>query len=70
MTAATLIGYVLAAYAAAGICTALTFVTIGVERVLPEPVSFTAGARLLLLPGAAVLWPYVLPRWRKAAGHQ
>jgi hypothetical protein len=26
----------------------------------------TAGARLLLIPGAAALWPYVLARWLKA----
>ena len=26
----------------------------------------TLGARILLLPGAAALWPYVLMRWLKA----
>jgi len=56
----------LAVYAAAGIVTAVAFVTFGVSRVLPEPVPVTIGARILLLPGAAALWPYVLLRWLKS----
>ena len=55
---------VLALYAAAGAVTALAFVTFGVTRVQPEPVSI--GARILLFPGAAALWPCVLMRWRKS----
>jgi hypothetical protein len=55
-----------ALYAVAGIVLALAFVTYGVTRVLSEPVSVTPGARLLLLPGAAALWPVVLRRWIKA----
>ena len=43
--------------------TALAFVTFGVTRVLPAPVGVTLGARILLIPGAAALWPYVLCRW-------
>jgi hypothetical protein len=54
----------LALYAAAGIATALAFVSFGVTRVQPAPVSL--GARILILPGAAALWPYVLTRWLKA----
>jgi hypothetical protein len=50
-------------YAAAGLVIAVAFVTFGVTRVLPQPVSVSLGARLLLLPGAAALWPYVLARW-------
>jgi hypothetical protein len=37
---------------------------------LPGAISFTPGARLLLLPGAAALWPYVIMRWRKAASRR
>ena len=55
-----------AVYAAVGIVTGLAFVLFGVSRVPPEPASVTAGARILLLPGAAVLWPIVLGRWLKA----
>lgn len=56
----------IALYAVAGAATALAFVTFGIARVLPgTPV--TPGARVLLVPGAALLWPYVLLRWVKAA---
>ena len=55
-------------YALAGLLTALAFVTTGVTRVLPHPAPVTIGARILLTPAAAALWPYVLYRWR-SAGH-
>ena len=51
----------LALYAAVGVATALAFVSFGVTRV--QPVSVSLGARILILPGAAALWPYVLVRW-------
>jgi hypothetical protein len=56
----------LAVYAAAGAVTAVAFATFGVTRVQPAPM--TLGARLLILPGAAALWPYVLLRWLRARG--
>jgi hypothetical protein len=56
----------LALYAAAGIAVAAAFVVFGVTRVLPEPVPVTLGARILIFPGAATLWPYVLVRWLKS----
>ena len=52
-----------ALYAAAGIAVAAAFVAFGVTRVLPEPVPVSVGARILIFPGAAALWPYVLVRW-------
>jgi hypothetical protein len=55
-------------YALAGLITALAFVTTGVTRVLPHPAPVTIGARILLIPAAAALWPYVLYRWRNR-GH-
>jgi hypothetical protein len=55
-------------YALAGLVTALAFVTFGVTRVLPHPVPVSIGARILLVPGAAALWPYVLMRWFKPGG--
>jgi hypothetical protein len=54
----------LALYAAIGVVTAFAFVTAGVTRV--QPASVSVGARVLILPGAAALWPYVLLRWLKA----
>ncbi len=57
---------VLIAYTAAGVLTAVAFVAFGLKRVLPPATPVTIGARLLFLPGAAALWPYVLMRWIKA----
>jgi hypothetical protein len=66
MTLASLIGYGLALYAAAGLGLGLAFVTAGASRVLPGAGTFTLGARLMILPGTAALWPYVLVRWLRA----
>ena len=30
----------------------------------------TIGARILFLPGATALWPYVLVRWLKSGGNR
>ncbi len=57
----------LALYAAAGVAVAAAFLVFGVTRVLPEPLPVTVGARMLLFPGAAALWPYVLLRWLKSS---
>ena len=54
----------LALYAAIGAVTALAFVAFGVTRV--QPAAMSLGARILILPGAVALWPYVLARWIKA----
>ena len=53
--------YALALYGAVGAVTALAFAAFGVTRVQGAPMSL--GARLLILPGALALWPYVLKRW-------
>ena len=58
--------YVLGLYVFAGLVIAAAFVTFGVTQVLPHQPSVTVGARILLLPGAAALWPYVLTRWLEA----
>jgi hypothetical protein len=58
--------YLLAAYVTVGIAVAVAFVTVGVAQVQPMPV--TVGARILLLPGAFVLWPLVVARWHKSRG--
>jgi hypothetical protein len=57
----------LALYVAAGVAVGIAFVAFGVTRVLPEPMPVTIGARILLFPGAAALWPYVLARWLKSS---
>lgn len=63
---ATILFSAFALYIAAGIVVGLAFVLFGVTRVLPHPVTVTVGARILLLPGAALLWPYMLGRWLKS----
>jgi hypothetical protein len=65
MTLSTFMLGALIAYAAAGLATALAFVTFGVVRVLPNPAPVSIPARILLIPAAAALWPYVLCRWLK-----
>ena len=56
--------YALRPYALLGIVTAVAFVSFGVTRVVPYPM--TIGARILVLPGAHALRPYVLVRWLKS----
>ena len=56
--------YALGLYVLLGIVTAAAFVSVGVTQVLPY--SMSAGARILVFPGAAALWPYVLVRWLKS----
>jgi hypothetical protein len=65
---ATLVLGVIAAYAAAGLVTALAFVCVGVERVLPQSATVSIPARILLIPGVVALWPYVVARWVQSAG--
>jgi hypothetical protein len=56
--------WALALYAAAGLAVGVAFVSAGVTRVQPMPVSMPA--RVLIFPGAAALWPWVLRRWLAA----
>jgi hypothetical protein len=55
-------------YVAAGLVIGLAFVIFGVTAV--QPATVTVGARILLLPGATALWPFVLRRWLKSRGAQ
>jgi len=56
-------------YALIGLGVALGFVTIGILHAMPQAGPVTWGARVLLLPGAAVLWPLVLRRWLAGGAH-
>ncbi len=51
-------------YVAIGLATAIAFVTIGIAQV--GHYSMTPGARILLLPGAMIFWPYIISRWLKS----
>ena len=51
-------------YAAIGLVVGAAFVIRGIDRVLsPTSTDVSLGARILIFPGAAALWPYVLKRW-------
>ncbi|HEV2674329.1 MAG TPA: hypothetical protein VGV37_07285 [Aliidongia sp.] len=50
-------------YGLVGIAVAVGFVTLGILRAMPHAGPVTWGARVLLFPGAMVLWPWVLRRW-------
>lgn len=64
---AQLIVLMIVAYAGIGVAFALAFVLRGVRRVDPDARGAPIGFRLLILPGAAALWPLLLRRWRAAA---
>ena len=51
------------AYVAAGIFVAVAFAATGAHRLLPGAPAISLGARVLLMPGAFLLWPLVLWRW-------
>ena len=53
-------------YFLCGFVCAVFFLTFGVTRALGYPVKVSTGARIVLLPGAVLLWPLVVVRWLKA----
>lgn len=68
MLAATVILWVAGAYAGVGAMFALAFVTAGVSRVDPAARGSTWMFRVLIAPGSAALWPWLLRRWVRAGG--
>jgi hypothetical protein len=65
---ATVLLYGLVWYVGIGVLTAFLFVIFGISHVLPRSATVTLGARVLFLPAAAALWPYVLLRWLTSRG--
>ncbi|NJM36215.1 MAG: hypothetical protein HC850_17670 [Rhodomicrobium sp.] len=59
--------YAVLCYFVAGLLIAAAFVALGLPRVLAQPRPISIGAKLIFMPGAAILWPYVLFRWIAAA---
>ena len=55
---------VLAVYAAIGLLFAAAFVTRGMHRVDPAAIGAPIGFRLIILPGVAILWPWLRTRGR------
>jgi len=57
-------------YGMAGLAVAAIFALPGADRLLPVPAPISPGARILLMPGAFLLWPYLLVRMIGAAGRK
>lgn len=55
----------LGGYLAAGVLFAIAFVSLGLARVDPAASGMPLSARLLIIPGAAALWPLMLRKWVK-----
>jgi hypothetical protein len=66
MTIGTLLLYAFGLYVAVGIAVGFAFVCYGATRVLEHPATISLGARVLLFPASAALWPLVLRRWLSA----
>jgi hypothetical protein len=56
----------LTVYAWTGVAFAVVFVLFGIHRVDPVAEHSTIGFRLIVVPGAAALWPLLLSRWLRA----
>lgn len=57
----------LAVYAALGLLFALLFAARGAGRIDPSAKGAGLGFRLLIVPGAAALWPLLAWRWLRGA---
>ncbi len=57
------LGIAVLAYFAIGIMVATAFALVGAPRLADPPAPVSTGARLLLAPGAALLWPLIVRRW-------
>ncbi|MEM1206172.1 MAG: hypothetical protein AAGN66_23275 [Acidobacteriota bacterium] len=68
ITVATWLVNLFLIYAAVGAVFAVAFAIRGAGRVDPVARGGTWGFRLLILPGAAALWPLLLRRWLKGDG--
>jgi len=55
-------------YLAIGLAFAVPFAMRGARRIDPAASSGTVGFRLLILPGATLLWPWMLYRWSRSSG--
>ena len=64
---AQLIVGALAVYGGLGVLFAAAFVARGVQRIDESADGASWGFRLLIAPGAAAFWPYLLRRWIVAA---
>lgn len=59
---------VLGIYGLLGLMFSLAFVTLGAGKIDDRAREGGWGFRLILIPGAIALWPYLTMRWWKAVG--
>ncbi|MEM9378585.1 MAG: hypothetical protein AAGB93_01455 [Planctomycetota bacterium] len=67
MTLPEILLAVAGAYLVLGALFAVPFALFGAARIDPDARDATWGFRLLVLPGAALLWPILLKRWATGA---
>jgi len=60
----------LGVYGLAGAVFAVAFVISGIHRVDPVADHAPVGFRLIVMPGAAALWPLLLGRWLRTRGQR
>ncbi len=68
MGVAEILVWLLGIYAASGVLFAAWFVSSAIQRMDEAAVGAGIAFRLLMFPGVAALWPYLLSRWMK--GHR
>jgi uncharacterized membrane protein YecN with MAPEG domain len=68
MGVAEILVWLLGIYTAAGVLFAAWFVSSGIQRMDEAAAGADIAFRLLMFPGVAALWPYLLSRWMK--GHR
>lgn len=66
MYTAELLVDLLTVYTLFGVVFGTAFVIFGIHRVDPVATGAPFGFRLLVLPGAAALWPVLLVRWMRS----
>jgi hypothetical protein len=59
----------LIAYLVIGCMFAIAFVAAGINRLDPQAKGAGLGFRLIVLPGAVALWPWLLHRWLHSVRH-
>ena len=67
MLLAEVIALGLVVYTGLGVLFAIPFVLRGAGVIDPAAKSGTRGFRLLIVPGSAALWPWLLTRWLRAS---
>ncbi|GAB5518695.1 MAG: hypothetical protein RhofKO_09460 [Rhodothermales bacterium] len=61
---AQLLSLALGIYVLLGLVFAIVFVTKGAAAIDPNAQEGTWGFKLLIIPGAMAMWPWLLKRWR------